>query len=672
MDTLTGRVVEFLESQRFVCAVVLGKKGSRYHLLTHLGREINLAPGRLLHSSGQALSVTDRNTIIRTLQEIHQHRDDLMTRIDIKDLWDLVSGEGDVWHPSDLAALSFSEEVTPDHEAALIRAVIEDHTYFKFREGMINVQDPEAVERLLQQRAAEQERLVRLSRGSQWLESLWSDASEGLRQTEVYSDDSYISYWIQAIKDYCIQGDESPHASEVRALFRQAGLSGQTAPFDTMVRAGVWEEDENLEFSRYQVDVDFPEEVLQQAIELAADRPDEIGNEGRVDLTGLHTVTIDGPESLDLDDAISFRKTEGGWEVGIHITDIGLMIEPGSPLFNEAVQRATSIYLPDQKVSMIPEVLSQGAWSLEQGKVRRALSFMAFLDDRGLLLRQEILRSVILVDERLTYEDVEKLMEERHPFSKLFDLCEARQNRRIERGALPLPIPELIIEVDEQGRVDVRLNEPGPARFLVAECMILANAVGARFLRDNDVPALYRSQAPPRDSIIDGYERDLMANYRQRRLISRGLISPEPEPHYGLGLDVYTTVTSPLRRALDLLMQQQITSFIRDHKPLHASKDLVSLSLVMQQGLMNAAAVRQARTRYWLLKHIEQRRGDVLKAWLLEFGSRKALAVLCDYLITVELPLPRSVKLRPDQLIGVRIKKVSPRENILKVDWAEI
>ncbi len=672
MEISTGRVVEFLESQRFVCAVVLGKKGSRYHLLTHLGREMNLAPGRLLHTAGQNLPLKSRESVIHKLQEIHHLRDQLKNQIDVRELWELVTGEGDVWQPRELAALAFSGETGPDHEAAMIRAVIDDHTYFKFREGMINVQSPEAVERLLKQRAAEEEKLVRLSKGSQWLESLWSESQEEMQRAKENLDDPYVAYWIKAIKDYCIHGDDSEYAAPVRALFRQTGLASPTAPFETMVRAGVWNEDENLDLSRYKVDVEFPEEVLEQARKLAEEGNSNIWEEGRRDLTDLHTVTIDGPESLDLDDALSFRRMEDGWEVGIHITDIGLLIPPDTPLFREAINRATSIYLPEQKISMLPEILSQGAWSLEQGKLRRALSFMAVLDDQGQVLKEEIIRSVILVDERFTYDDVEERLNEENSFSDLLRLCEMRKSWRVEHGALPLPIPELVIEVDDQGRVDVRLSEPGPARFLVAECMILANAVAARFLRDNKIPALYRSQAQPRERIISGDEEDLLANYRQRRLISRGLLGLEPEPHHGLGLEVYTTVTSPLRRALDLLMQQQITSYLRDGEPLHTEKDLESLSLLLQQGLMSAAAVRQARTRYWLLKHMEQRKGEVLKAWLLEIGPRKALAVLCDYLIPVELSIPRDMKLIPDELIGVKIKKVSPRENVLRVDWGEL
>ncbi len=672
MEPTQGQVVEFLESQRFVCGIVLGKKGSRYHLLTHLGREVNLASGRLLHVKGQIISASSREERIRCLQKLHKLRDQLKEQVDIRELWELVSGEKDLWSPEELAELAFSGQIKPDHSAALIRAVIEDHTYFKFREGMITVQSPEAVERLLVQRAAERERLERLSQGSKWLEQLWSSEKDQVDKACSQLSDPHIAFWIKAIKDFCVRGDDSEHAAAVRALFRQTGLGSSTAPFDTMVRAGIWHQDQNLELLRHQVQVQFPEEVLKQAQQLARTSQQGIFEENRKDLTDLYAITIDGPESLDLDDAISFRRMEQGlFEIGIHITDIGLLIEPGTPLFKEAIHRATSIYLPDQKISMIPEILSQGVWSLEEGEYRRALSFLVVVDEQGRIVREQVLRSIIKVDKRLTYEDAEELIASETDLTLLHKICEQRQDRRIDQGALPLPIPELVIEVDEKGRVEVRLSEPGPARFLIAECMILANDVAARFLRDRGIPALYRSQAPPREKIIKGYELDLMANYRQRRLISRGLLGPEPEMHHGLGLEVYTTVTSPLRRALDLLMQQQITSFLKDKMPLHSQEDLEQLSMLLQQGLMSAAAVRQARTRYWLLRHLEQRKGEVLDAWILEVGPRKVMVVLKDYLVPVELPMRNDLALVPDQLVKVKIKRVSPRENILKMDWGE-
>ena len=669
MKISTSQVVEFLEGRRFICAQCIAKKGARYHLLTHLGREINLASSRFIHVSTQQLSTKARDIRIKKLYEIYDRREALKEKINIPELWDLVEDEQALWPPGKLAELAFEQTVEPDHEAAFIRAVIDDHTYFKFREGMIKVQSPEAIKRILDQRAREAERFARLIRGSRWLEDLWSDdpSKKDLAIKEL--DDPDISFWISNIKNFCIYGDESEQAVLVRELFRQAGLSSPTAPFDTLIKAKIWDKEENLELLRYEINTEFSKAVIQQAEALAEFQADT-KKEGREDLTGLYTFTIDGPESLDLDDALSFREVNNEWEIGVHITDIGLQIEHDTPLFKDSIRRGTTIYLPDRKISMLPEILSQGAWSLEMGTDRRALSFFIYLDPKGNILFQRIVRSVINIKERLTYEEAEaRIAEEGHPFHTLHELCIARQTRRIEDGALPLPIPELVIQVDEAGEVEVGLSQPGPGRFLIAECMILTNLVAARFLRNHAIPALYRSQPPPRDRIISGDETDLLANFRQRRLISRGNLGTEPDIHHGLGLDVYTTITSPLRRGVDLLMQQQITYMLARGKPLHAKEDLIKFAIYLQQGLSAAAAVRRTRSRYWLLKHIEKRKDEPLDAWILETGHHKILAVLSDYLLTVELPIIPGQRYSWDQQVKVRIKKVNARENILKMDW---
>lgn len=669
MDLATGQVVEFLENQRFTVAACLGKKGSRYHLITHLGREVNLAPGRFLHVSPDRIDVTQRYPCIKKLQRINLYREELKGKVDIEELWELVNEEKEEWSPKELAELTFSSAIDQDHVAALIRAVIDDHTYFKYREGKIIVLPPLVVERLLDQRKKEAERLRLIAEGSKWLEALWSDETGRIASSGTASaDNRYVDFWLEAIKDYCIHGEESKHAMSVKGLMKQAGLSGPRIPFDTLVKAGIWSEDENLEILRHEIDTEFSPEAMEQARQLAEKRVDPLEN-GRVDLRNLETVTIDGPESLDLDDALSFREVRQGWEVGVHITDIGLELRPGTPLFLEAINRATTIYLPDQQIPMLPEILSQDAWSLKAGEDRRAISFFVILDSKGRIIDRRIERSVINVHERLTYDEARKRIDRRENLSKLYELCVERQKRRISNGALPLPIPELVIHVDENKRVSVEITEPGPARFLVAECMILANYMAALFLRDRSIPALYRSQPPPREQIIEGGETNLLANFRQRRLISRGNLGPEPVKHHGLGLDVYTTITSPLRRGLDLLMQQQIASFMATGTPLHTEDDLANLAIYLKQGLAAAAAVNQGRTRYWLLKYLEGLKGKVLKAWILEKGPRKLLAVLQETLTPFELPSRPEKEYNLDDEIEVKIKKVNPRENILKLEW---
>ncbi len=665
MELKGGQVVEFLENQKFITSAILAKKGSRYHCLTLHGREVNISRNRFIHISPEVIESANRNDTLRELRQINEKRNSLASQIDIQELWELTNEEKEVWSPKELAELAFSEPITPDHEAALIRAVIDDHTYFKFREGSIHVMSQLVVEKLLEQRRREAERLQRLVAGGRWLETLWTGEENAIEVS-----DEEKEYWIKAIKDVCLKGDESQFYQEVNILFRQAGIAGKFSPFDTLVKAGVWKEDENLEILRHEIETSFPKEVIEQARELAQEDSNNIFEPGREDLTDLEVFTIDSSESRDLDDAISFEKIPTGYEIGVHITDIGLKIQPGTPLFKDAVSRATTIYLPEQQIPMLPEVLSHEAWSLHQGELRRALSFMVTVDASGNIQATQIIPSVIRVSRRLSYQDVDTAIDLKEKWFEMYKICKARQAIRISQGALPLPIPELNISVDENGNVSVNLVTPGPARFLVAEAMILANQVAAQFLTDKGIPGLFRSQPPPRDNIISGHETALLPNIRQRRLISRGLLSTEPEPHAGLGLPMYTTVTSPLRRALDLIVQQQISSYLLKGKAIHSKEDIEQLLPWLKQGLSSAALVNQGTVRYWLIKYFQSRKSEVLKAWVIEVGNRRLTAVLQDTLTTFDLPIPAGMEVRPDQEIEVKVKEAKPRENVLRFSWA--
>lgn len=667
-DIQEGTVIEFLESQRFITAVCTGRKGSRLRVLTHTGREMNLAPGRVITASRKRISITDRHSTVLSLQAANSKREKLKEQVSITELWELVQDEAETWRPEDLAELAFEGEIEDDHVAAFLRAVIDDHTYFKYRDGMVNVLPPMLVERLLEQRAREARRLERIAKGAKWLDAVWNDETESAMGDEFR--DAVQEFWIPALKDYCILGDDSDYAPSVKGLLKHAGLSGSAHAFDTLVKAGIWEQDENIELLRQGITPEFPAEVIEEAEELARCIPDA-RQESREDLRGLYLVTIDSAESRDLDDALSFCKKGDGYEIGVHITDIGLETKTDSHIFKEAIKRATSIYLPEQQIPMLPNILSHDRWSLLQDSDRRALSFFITVDTNGRILNTRITRSLIKVARRMSYRDAEEEILSGGRLAPLHELCKKLLQRRIENGALPLPIPELIINVQD-GQVSVSLSRLGPARFLIAECMILANVVAARFLRDNAIPALYRSQPPPRQQIIFGEEEDLLANFRQRRLISRGNLGPEPEKHAGLGVDCYTTVTSPLRRGLDLLMQQQITSFLKNGKALHSTERLEQLSIELGAGLAAAAAVRQNRTRYWTLKYLETRKDEPLRAWILEKGrGNRLLVVLCETLTPVEIPLRPQIEWALDMEIDVRVKRVVPRENILKVDWWE-
>ncbi len=667
MEIASGQVIEFLDEQRFICAVILEKKGSRYHVLTHLGRELTLSDARFLHVSSQKLTYTHREAVLRGLEEIHGRRNVLLDAIDIPSLWALVQSEQETWSCADLVQLVFTGDTGPDHEAALIRSVILNHTHFKFKNGQIVVQPAHVVELLLAHQERERQEQEELARGVVFLKALWSEKEQerhaALQQVKAGEFDSLLSN----IADFCIKGDESQSAFKVKNIFKQAGLLQPSAPFYTMVKAGRWSVHENLELAKYGIERSFGLKAMHQAVKIA-DEPFE--KTGLLDLTALNIFTIDSLETTDIDDALSFRQVSAGYELGVHITGVGERISAKTPLFDEAIRRATSIYLPDEIIPMLPEILSARVMSLVAGEERPVISFFATMDEHANVLKTRIVLSVIRVANRFTYDSVDEAIKSgQEPFETLLGLCERLQQRRIEAGAMPLPIPDVSIRI-VNGEPEVSLQPIGPARFLVSECMVLANRMAAEFLRDNHIPAIYRSQPAPKSKLVSGITTDVKLNYRQRRFISRGVTSQEPEFHSGLGLEAYTTVTSPLRRGLDLLMQQQIASFLQSGLPLHTSADLESLAIYLNEGLISAALVSNNRQRYWLLRHLEKQINRPLRAWILEDSPQKTLVVLHDYLMLVEMPKPMGMAVTPDEDVTVYVSRVNAREGVLRASWS--
>lgn len=658
MDIQPGQVIEFLDDNRFICAASLGSKGGKCRALTHLGRELMLADNRITHISQQKVNVSSKTASIDNLSAIHETREHLKKQIDLVQLWELVNEEKEIWSSEELTGIAFSGDNTPDQEAALIRAVVSERIHFRYRAGAIVVSSPEAIEKWMEQKAAKDLHEQRIETGACWIESIWHG------QEPAHINDETLTFLKHAIEDVCIRQEESPHAQFVKELFKKAGLTTPFAPFYTMVKAGFWDEDENLELKYHDISPDFNPKLEKQAADCLT-----LKDTTERKLLDDDIFTIDSAETKDIDDALSFKILPDGFELQIHITDISFKILPNTPLFKETLSRATSIYLPDLYIPMLPTAISSEAGSLKQGEPRECLSFVAKFDKNYQLISSDIKQTKLVVKKRFTYYDVDDLLNTNNDFfTQLYRLCEALERIRIENHALPLPLPELSISVCEKTST-VQLQEIGPARFLISECMVLANKIAADFLVTHKIPGLFRSQPPPRDRLFKGTTKNIKLNYRQRRLISKGILDTNPGFHSGLGLDAYTTVTSPLRRGLDLLMQQQLSNFLIHKKPLFTKEELDKFAILLQTNLTAASLVTQARNRYWTLKYLEGLIGKTFNAWILEASHFKTLAVLSDLLWTVELPRRAGEVHFTDEDIQVVITRANARENVLKVDW---
>ena len=661
-----GAVVEFFEEKRLLCAVCLEVKDGRIHVLTEQNREANVAIKRVLQVDDEPIGLDqNRAELLAALQERVARRQDLMARVSVEELWDLLREEKDGFDPRQLAEFCFSEEITGDHTSAVLRAVLGDTLYFKHRDGLFYANSPERLEqvRLQLERQAQKER--ELAEGSAWLAAVW-------RGEPVPSPENRDRY-IQLVRDLYLYGPEAPNCQQAKQILSLAQIPLPQGAFQVLVKVGTWKEDENLYFHRFGIQEEFPEPVLRAAARLDEDLAPTVAQGApaeREDLTSLELITIDGPMTRDYDDALSVRHLDQGAEVGIHIADAAEFISRNSPLDEEALERATSLYLPDGRIPMLPPLLSEGICSLRQGENRLALSLLARFDEDDRLQDYRFTLSRIKVHRQLTYSGTDDLMATDETLSYLFRLCTRLRRQRIAKGALHLPLPELRIWVNSNGIIHIgRADRETPSQVVVSELMIFANSLAAAELAARGIPAIYRSQEKPQEVIIDpdSVGDDLYLRYRQRRFLSRAELGITPRPHSGLGMEVYTSWTSPIRRYVDLVVQRQLKSMALGSPPVHDREGVGEIVGKVALPQTRAQLIKRQWTRYWVLRYLERERIKTLDALVLDQGVRNYYLLLPEYVLEASMPLGEGRGLKPGDHFRVEIVKVDPREEVLKL-----
>ncbi|MCL2340769.1 MAG: ribonuclease R [Proteobacteria bacterium] len=665
-----GSIIEFIDGGRFFCGLVSGVADKKIQLLSQNGREINLPETRVLSVSQQRYPCdAGREAITALLRQHSDGRLSLAEAIDLEPLWTIVCEEGDSeFSPDFLSELHFGGPVDDDHRAAFLRAVFSDPLFFKYKNGKIVAHSPEQVAHLRQQRQREQEKALLLTQAAAGLQAIMRGAPV---DEAAWPDREQCMQWLaQSV----LFGNEAPEDDFIRQVLKKAGLTAPHAGQELLVKAGVWDADENLALLRSDQPIEFPEICLQTAASLREARLEELlADPKRRDLRALPTLTIDGASTRDFDDAIHIvRKENGQVELGIHITDVSHYVPVKSPLFAEAKERSTSIYFPEGHIPMLPRQLSFELCSLIQGSIRPTLSFLVTLHADGSLAQTAIVPAIIEVKRQLTYREADSLIDrDRDP--ELAALNVARQQlrqQRVDQGALLLSLPDVNIDIRDRDHIQVALSPVDtPAHNLVSECMILANSLAASYLAAREAPGLFRSQPPPRKRIISGVQNSLTDIALQRRFLARGELTSHPRPHSGLGLNSYTTVTSPIRRFLDLAMQHQLSHMLHGRGILFSGEECKTFAGILQQNLARVNAIRQQRHRYWILRYLAPQEGQRVNALVVGVGPKRVNLLLLDCLFDVDLPPNPAFPVDPGDTIRIRLTRVRPRDNILRVEW---
>jgi exoribonuclease-2 len=660
----SGSIVEYIDRQKIMCAVVLEVKNQRLRLLTENNREVNLSRNRLLHKDKIRLDLNlGRDQIVAALKQLAKKRQALIKNIDIKDLWEVLNTEQNWIDLATMTEFCFPGGPSGDHESAVIRALFNDRLYFKFNPDGFLPNSEKQVQQLTAQRQHAEYKNRLVETGGSWLKSMLSSA--GSVDFQSLTDD--IRLYIEILRSYYLFDKESKDYALAKAMIARAGIESADALFKIFVKLGIFDEDENIDLLRCDLPVAFSEQIVSDAEHIIRSGPTASADAFRRDLTHLELITIDGQGTLDFDDAVSIEEKRGTFQLGVHISDVGHFIKKGDAIDQEAQSRGSSIYMPDKKIPMLPPHFAEDLCSLKAGELRPAISIMINLSPMAEIVHYEIFHSLVKVKHQLTYYDVNNHADENSQMRILREIAEKFRQKRLDAGAVQITVPEINIWVNEHRDVFInKINRESPGRMLVAELMIMANWLMAKYLKAKELPAIFRSQPEPRERLYKNNAGTLFQNWMQRRLINRFILNTKPEWHSGLGLDAYVTATSPIRKYSDLITQRQIRSALGLEDPITAEQ-IDEIIQALELPIANVGRLQYTRHRYWLLKYLENQIGQKEEAVVLQKTRRNYQILLTQYMLECDLPISSGLDLKPEDLIQVTVQRVNARKDVLQV-----
>lgn len=669
-----GTLVEFRVGGDRRLAVVERPDGkTRWLVVDERGQYYSLMPRQVTYTvSGQTYKPSQ---IPSFLEEVKLYLDPSSLEI----AWELLVEGGGTVTPEEMANLLFSQSEPPKCYAAYC-LLSDDKIYFKQKGDSYEPRTAAQVAERKHQLEVEalkakgqQEFLARVEQALKGLPVEWQRHDRHrLEALEKYA--ALLADIVRVGINYDSIARAYPPPAPVLETMNMLGRSATPqGAFQLLVELGWWSPHENLFLRRSSIPVQFPSKVLevaQQRLECPPPDPDA----DRLDLTHLKVYTIDDESTTEIDDGLSWELLADGRErLWVHIADPTRWLTPEDELDLEARKRGSTVYLPTGMIPMFPEVLATGPMSLVQGKICYALSFGIILDASGAVEEYSIHASLIKPTYRLTYEDVDEMLEldiQAEPeMAAIAKWANKRRDWRYAKGAISINMPEAMIKV-KGDEISIHVLDDSPSRQLVAEMMILAGEVAARYGQAHNIPLPFRGQPQPelpREEELLQLPAGFVRACAMRRCMPKSEMSITPMRHAGLGLDTYTQATSPIRRYSDLLTHFQLKAHLRGDTPPFSAEQLKEVMQTVSTITQEVTMVERQTNRYWALEYLRRNPEAVWRAtilmWLRE-DSNLALILLEDLGLQLPMSFRRPVKL--GEQILVKVVHVDPHKDVIQ------
>ncbi|MGF2038988.1 MAG: ribonuclease R family protein [Nostoc sp. CmiVER01] len=669
-----GTLVEFrVQGDRRLGIVERPDGKTRWFVVDERGQSHSLAPRQITYTvTGQTYKPSE---IANFLEQIKPYLDPSSLEV----AWELLVEDGEIVTPDQMANLLFSDSTAPPCYAAYC-LLSDDKLYFKQKGDAYEPRTAAQVAERKHQMEVEalkakgqQEFLTRVEQALKGEAVEWGRHDrQRLEGLEKYA--ALLADTVRTGVNYDSLARAYPPSAPV--LETMTMLGRPTTPqgaFQLLVDLGCWSPYENLFLRRSSIPIQFPNKVLEVA-QQRLDFPPIDSDTNRLDLTHLKVYTIDDETTTEIDDGLSWEVLPDGRErLWVHIADPTRWLVPEDELDLEARKRGSTVYLPTGMIPMFPEVLATGPMSLIQGRVCCALSFGIILDTTGGVEDYSIHTSSIKPTYRLTYEDVDEMLQLRvqaePEIAAIATWAQKRKAWRYAQGAISITMPEAMIKVKDD-EINIDILDDSPSRQVVAEMMIVAGEVAARYGKAHNIPLPFRGQPqpelPPEEELLllpAGFVRACA----MRRCMPKSEMSITPLRHAGLGLDTYTQATSPIRRYSDLLTHFQLKAHLRGEVLPFSADQLKEVMMTVTSITQEVTMVERQTNRYYALEYLRRHPEETWEVtvlmWLRE-DSNLALILLEDLGLQLPMVFKRSVKL--GEQILVKVSHADPQKDMIQ------
>lgn len=642
--------------------IFVSQGGLKLTLLSEDGKHQPLELKKLVYCSGIIISpkLTDHEKKLE-LRGLRKSLESRKSELDIEKLWKQIAERGEVEF-DELLSL-YKSENDPSREDMLLFfwAIDKNRIYFE-RAGdnkyLVNTSEVvnEKIESARRRKIKEEKRANAL----EWIKSVLNEKEPAAINNE-YSD------FIELMAHYSFDLDNYERAKEAKSFIQDAGFSDIESVVQFLKKIGFWDEDDDHVSRKFYQFEKYSKRALQELEDLIPFDPDL---SGYTDKTALEVYSVDDISTKDIDDAISFEENRDSYELGIHISDVSSVIRRDHFLDTEAQNRGETVYFVEKTINMFPEDLVNEKLSLVSGRDRPALSLFVSFDKNELsIMNYRFEKTVVRVRENLTYEKAFYLFDDGR-WNPLISLTEKLREKRLENGALIVQLPELKIEIDDEGNIVPRKNlMTSLPHKVVSECMVLMNSLAADFFSKNNIPAIYRSQTQEIDREAFNLDTDdPLYPTKIVKFLKPSRVVLTPEPHKSLGIDSYVQITSPIRRYLDLVLQRQLTSFLADKVIPYSGEELENLNSKVSMNVREIKNAQRSRHRYWFLKYLIQQDVKILKGYVSHLNKYRTTAYIPEYFVEFPISNKNSEELSSGDLVDLEIKSIDPLRRKIKLN----